>query len=231
MTVTLHGMSSPNVLKILIMLGEVKLPFRFVHVDLFSEGQFGPEFLALNPNSKVPVLVPENGTPIFESGAILLYLAELTGQLLPNAGRARYDVLEWLILQVATVGPLLGQLNHFTTYAPPDQDYAVGRYRREGHRIYTMLDTRLAASPHLAGADYSIADVATLPWTDYIERQGLDRAAYPAIARWREACEARAAVRAARAFIADVQNKDRTMFEGASPESRRRFLGLDSRGA
>ncbi|SFR89771.1 glutathione S-transferase family protein [Sphingomonas jatrophae] len=224
--VTLLGMSSPNVVKILIMLEEIGRPYRFEHVDLFAEGQFDDAFRALNPNSKVPVLLLEDGTPIFESGAILLYLAERHGALLPASGAERYAVLQWLVLQVSTVGPLLGQLNHFTTYAPEGQDYALGRYRREAHRIYAMLDERLAASPHLAGADYSIADVATLPWTDYIARQGLDPADYPAIARWRDALEARPAVSRARAFVSDIQATDRAMFKRSSEAARRRFAGF-----
>lgn len=224
--VMLLGMSSPNVVKILIMLEEIGQPYRFEHVDLFAEGQFNSEFRSLNPNSKVPVLITEDGSPIFESGAILIYLAERHGRLLPAAGVPRYAVLQWLVLQVATVGPQLGQLNHFTTYAPPGQEYSLGRFRREAHRIYSLLDERLAQVPYLAGEDYSIADVATLPWSDYIERQGLDVTSYPAIARWRGELEGRPAVIRARAFIDDVQGRDRAMFDRSSDAARRRFVGL-----
>ncbi len=226
MSFRLYGMSSPNVVKILIMLEELGVDFHFEHVDLFSEGQFDETFRALNPNSKVPVLLTEEGQPIFESGAILIYLAERHDQLLPSTGSSRYDVLEWLTLQVATVGPMLGQLNHFTTYAPAGQDYSVGRYRREGARIYQLLNKRLEQVPYLAGDDYSVADIATLPWTDYIERQGLQKADYPAIAEWRQRLEERPAVQRARAFIADVQANDAKMFSQSSASARRRFLGL-----
>lgn len=226
--VTLLGMSSPNVVKILIMLEEIGQSYRFEHVDLFAEGQFNSEFRSLNPNSKVPVLITEDGSPIFESGAILIYLAERHGQLLPSAGASRYAALQWLVLQVATVGPQLGQLNHFTTYAPPGQDYSLGRFRREAHRIYSLLDERLAEVPYLAGQDYSIADIATLPWSDYIERHGLDLASYPALARWRDELEARPAVIRARAFIGGIQARDQIMFERSSDAARRRFVGLGS---
>jgi len=222
----LYGMSSPNVLKIMIMLEELGLGYDFVHVDLFAEGQFHPEFLALNPNAKVPVLVAGDEPPIFESGAILQYLAETEGQFLPAEGPARYAVLKWLTLQVSTIGPLLGQLNHFRTYAPAGEDYAVGRYSREGMRIYTMLDRRLAASEYLAGPDYSIADIATLPWTDYFERQLLPRAEFPHIQRWRDQLEARPAVVRARAAMVAVQQRDQAMFNAGSDAARRRFLGM-----
>jgi len=227
--IKLYGMSSPNVLKIMIALEEFGLGYEFVHVDLFSEGQFQPDFLALNPNAKVPVLVDARGAdsqPIFESGAILQYLAEVEGRFLPPAGAARYAVIKWLTLQVATVGPMLGQLNHFRTYAPAGEDYSIGRYSREAMRIYTLLDRRLAESANLAGPDYSIADMATLPWTDYFERQQLPRADFPHIQRWRETIEARPAVTRARAAMALVQQRDAAMFKAGSEAARRRFIGL-----
>ena len=224
--ITLHGMSSPNVLKVMILLEELSLDYDFVHVDLFSEGQFSDAFLRLNPNAKVPVLIEEEGAPIFESGAILFYLAEHHGRFLPASGRARYLTIEWLMLQMSTVGPLLGQLNHFTTYAPSGEAYSLGRYSREAQRIYAMLDHRLAESAHLAGDDYGIADIATLPWTDYFERQHLDRSAYPHIKRWRDTLEERPAVVGARSDMAAVQARDGTMFAAASDASRARFIGM-----
>lgn len=226
MTATLYGMSSPNVVKILIMLEELGESYDFEHVDLFSEGQFGAAFRALNPNSKVPVLVVDSEQPIFESGAILTYLAERHGRFLPASGTERYEVLKWTFLQVATIGPLLGQLNHFSTYAPPGQDYALGRYRREAHRIYTLLDERLEQSPFLGGAHYSIADMATLPWTDYVEKHGFERRAYPSLARWRDTLEKREAVQRSRAFIMRIQTEDQRRFSAGSPAARRRFIGL-----
>ena len=224
--IALHGMSSPNVLKVMILLEELPLAYRFVHVDLFSEGQFDAAFLQMNPNAKVPVLVLDDEEPLFESGAIMFYLAERHGRFLPTAGRMRYRAVEWLTLQMSTIGPMLGQLNHFAIYAPPGEDYSRGRYSREATRIYAMLDRRLGESAHLAGDEYSIADMATLPWTDYFERQQLDRAAYPNIARWRAALEERPAVIRARADMQAVQMRDGEMFAASSEASRRRFLNL-----
>lgn len=223
--IELYGMSSPNVLKVVILLEELGLDYRFIHVDLFAEEQFGNAFRTLNPNAKVPVLVDaEDGGTIFESGAILTYLAEKSGRFLPASGPARYDVLKWLMLQVSTVGPLLGQMNHFTMYAPDGNEYSLGRYRREAQRIYTLLDDRLKTQEWLAG-EYSIADIATCPWTDYLERHGFRMADFPGIARWRGAIEGRDAVQRARAMIADVQAKDREMFGAAPKDGVKRFLG------
>ena len=227
MSLILYGISSPNVVKILIMLEELSELFAFQHIDLFSGSQFSADFQQLNPNSKVPLLVTHDGKAIFESGAILLYLAEASGRFLPKEGNQRYDVIQWLMLQNTTVGPLLGQLNHFVSYAPEGEDYALGRYRREAKRIYAMLDKRLEGFDYLAGHEYTIADMATLPWTDYIENHGLDRLDYPALNRWRTALEQREAVIRARRFMRDVQERDGEMFARASPTARRRFLGLD----
>lgn len=223
---TLYGMSSPNVIKILIMLEELGQDYRFEHVDLFSEGQFDDAFRALNPNSKVPVLEVDGEPPIFESGAILIYLAERYDRFLPASGPERYDVLKWTLLQVATVGPQLGQLNHFSNFAPSGQDYALGRYRREAQRIYSLLDERLAQSPYLAGTDYSIADIATFPWSDYLEKQGFDPSTYSSLQRWRDAIERREAVQRARASVADILTADQRCFSAGSETGRRRFMGL-----
>lgn len=223
--IELYGMSSPNVLKVVILLEELGLDYRFIHVDLFAGEQFRDAFQALNPNAKVPVLVDaEEGDTIFESGAILIYLAEKYGRFLPANGTARYDVLKWLMLQVSTVGPLLGQMNHFNMYAPEGNEYALGRYRREAHRIYTLLDDRLKAEEWLAG-DYSIADIATYPWTDYLERHGFEMKDFLGIARWRGVIEGRDAVQRARALITGVQARDREMFGAAPQEGVKRFLG------
>ena len=223
--IELYGMSSPNVLKVVILLEELGLDYRFIHVDVFAGEQFQESFQALNPNGKVPVLVDaEAGETIFESGAILMYLAEKYGRFLPASGAARYDVLKWLMLQVSTVGPLLGQMNHFKMYASEGNDYSLGRYSREAQRIYRLLDDRLKAEEWLAG-EYSVADIATYPWTDYLERHGFEMTDFPGIARWRGAIEGRGAVQRARAKIADVQAKDREMFGAAPQEGVKRFLG------
>lgn len=225
--IELYGMSSPNVLKVVILLEELGLDYRFIHVDLFAGEQFRDDFQTLNPNAKVPVLVDaEDDVTIFESGAILIYLAEKYGRFLPAGGAARYDVLKWLMVQVATVGPLLGQMNHFSMYAPEGNEYSLGRYRREAQRIYRLLDDRLKAGEWLAG-DYSIADIATCPWTDYLERHGFEMSDFPGIARWRREIDERGAVRRARAKIADVRAKDQEMFGAAPKEGVKRFLGQE----
>lgn len=226
---TLYGMSSPNVLKIMIMLEEMGAQWRFVHVDLFSEGQFDDAFSKLNPNSKVPVLVDEDDHdigPIFESGAILIYLAERSGRFLAASGPQRYETLKWLVLQLSTVGPLLGQLNHFVMYAPAGNDYSQTRYRTEAARIYRMLDERLAQHDWLDGSDWSIADMATYPWLDYVERHNLDRSDHPHVERWRSRIDANPAVQRARGRIAEVMTRDGAMFQAASEESKRRFFGF-----
>ena len=224
MTPVLYGMSSPNVLKVMILFEELDREYVFEHVDLFAKGTAPDEVVARNPNAKVPVLETDEG-PIFESGAILLRVAEEAGRFLPEEMRARSEVLQWLFLQVATVGPMLGQLNHFVMYAPAGQDYSTGRYRREAARIYKLLEDRLSDHQYLAGGDYSIADMATLPWTDYMEKHGFDRSDYPALLRWRTALEQRPAIVRARTRMTGVQERDGQLFAGASEEALLRFTG------
>lgn len=196
--IELYGMSSPNVQKVVIMLAELDLPFTFHHVNVFAEGQYDPEFLKLNPNAKVPVLVDHDtgGAPqtIFESGAILFYLAEKTGKLLPREGAARMATMQWLFLQMASVGPMLGQFNHFKLIPGPVQEYSFGRYRNEARRLYRLLDNRLGESQYLAGPDYSIADIATYPWALYIPKHDMDWADFPALKAWCDRIAARPAV-------------------------------------
>src|SRR5579863_9259229 len=167
--IDVYGMSSPNVVKITIMLEELGLPYRQHHVNVFAGDQHAPEFLKMSPNNKVPVILDEEGPEgaplaVFESGAILIYLAEKSGRLLPPRGVARVTVLEWLIVQLTSVGPMFGQLVHFTRYAPAGNDYGVNRYTSEVRRLMGVLDRRLSATSWLGGAAYSIADVATWPW-------------------------------------------------------------------
>jgi GST-like protein len=167
--IDLYTWSTPNGRKISIMLEEVGLPYRVHRIDISKNEQFTPEFIAINPNSKIPAIVDPEGPggkalPIFESGAILIYLAEKTGKLLPVEPRARIETLEWLMFQMAGVGPMFGQRHHFYRAAPEPVPYALQRYTTETHRIYGVLDKRLAASEYLAGGAYSIADIATYPW-------------------------------------------------------------------
>ena len=196
--IELYTSATPNGQKIHIMLEETGLPYRLHWVDLRKGEQFDPEFLKISPNNKIPVILDRDGPggepfSVFESGAILIYLAEKTGKFLPAEPRARTRVLEWLMFQVGGVGPMLGQAHHFRAYAREKIPYAIERYTNEGARIYRVLDKRLSEQEYLAG-DYSIADMAVFPWIRLHERQGQDMADYPHLSRWFDAIEARPAV-------------------------------------
>lgn len=201
--ITLHTWGTPNGYKISIALEELGLAYEVRPVDITRGEQLTPEFLALNPNHKIPVIVDSDGpggTPItlIESGAILIYLAEKTGRLLPADPRARIEVLQWLMLQMGSVGPMLGQAHHFLRFAPSAVPYAIERYSKEATRIYGVLDTRLSRRDWLAGDDYSIADIATWPWIARHEWQGIELARFPEVKRWFDAIAARPAVQRGR---------------------------------
>ena len=196
--IELYTSATPNGQKIHIMLEETGLAYRLHWVDLRKGEQFDPEFLKISPNNKIPVILDRDGPggepmPVFESGAILIYLAEKTGKFLPAEIRARTGVLEWLMFQVGGVGPMLGQAHHFRAYAREKIPYAIERYTSEGARIYRVLDKRLSEQDYLAG-DYSIADMAVFPWIRLHERQGQDMADYPHLSRWFDTVAARPAV-------------------------------------
>jgi GST-like protein len=221
-------MGSPNVLKVRIMLEESGLPWRFTHVNVFGQGQFAPAFTAMNPNAKVPVIVDHDGPggqpyTLFESGAILLYLAEKSGKFLPKDTAGRFDAIKWLMLQMASVGPMLGQLNHFQRTAPPSAEYGLTRYRNEARRLYDLLDRRLGESAYIAGDDYTIADMAVFPWALYQEIHGFDTAERPNLGRWAAAIGARPAVVRAQGEYADTQATDRDYRARATPEDIDRF--------
>jgi GST-like protein len=198
MTIDLYAWTTPNGYKISIMLEEVGLPYREIPIDIGVGDQFVPEFLEISPNNKIPAIIDPDGpggSPIslFESGAILIYLAEKTGRFYGTNDRERYDVLQWLMFQMAGFGPMLGQAHHFRVYAPETIPYAVDRYTREANRLYGVMDRQLGKVEYLAG-DYSIADMATFPWARSYERQGVDLAEYPNVRRWFDAINARPAV-------------------------------------
>jgi GST-like protein len=200
--IELYTHATPNGHKISIMLEEVEMPYRIHLVDLVKGEQMSPAFLAINPNNKIPAIVDPDGPggaplTVWESGAILIYLAEKTASpLLPAAGAARYQVLQWLMFQVAGVGPMFGQAGHFTLYAKEQVPYGVKRYSEEARRLLGVMDKVLTDFPYIAGADYSIADIAIYPWTNSALRiptiGNFD--AWPAVARWRERLAARPAV-------------------------------------
>lgn len=228
--ITLHGMSSPNVRKVLIALEEIGLPYRTERVAVFRGEQFGADFLALSPMAKVPVLHDPEGpageAPLFESGAILIYLAEsYAPEFLPAAGPERWAVLKWLMLQVANVGPALGQHSHFRLQAEA-HPYAARRFRHMAAQVYRALERRLGEAEWLGGARYSIADMATYPWARYLKRHGMDPAEFPRLEAWKARIAARPAVeRAARRILAwgEADYADRI---AATAEERERFAGL-----
>ena len=197
--IDLYTWTTPNGRKVSIMLEEVGLPYRVYSVDITKDEQFKPEFLAINPNNKIPAIVDNEGPggeplALFESGAILIYLAEKAGSpMLPAEPRARYAALQWLMFQVGGVGPMLGQAHHFFRFATEDVPYAKERYANEARRLYGVMDKRLGEVACLAG-DYSIADVATYPWAARYEYQQVNLSDWPNVKRWFDALSARPAV-------------------------------------
>ncbi|ARA75737.1 GSH-dependent disulfide bond oxidoreductase [Pectobacterium brasiliense] len=188
--IDLYYAPTPNGHKITLFLEEANLPYQLHRVNISKGEQFRPEFLAISPNNKIPAIVDtqpaEGDTPIslFESGAILLYLAEKHGVLLNTSLRERTATLQWLFWQVAGFGPMLGQNHHFNHYAPQPVPYAIERYQQETQRLYRVLDKHLQDSPWLAGENYSIADIATYPWVVSYARQRVDLDDYPAVKAW-----------------------------------------------
>jgi GST-like protein len=192
--IDLYTFTTPNGRKASVMLEEVNLPYNVHKIDISKGEQFTPEFVAINPNSKIPAIVDQEAKiTVFESGAILIYLAEKTGKFLPTEPKSRFQVLEWLMFQMASVGPMFGQLNHFKRFAPEQIPYAIERYTKETLRIYSVLDQQLADREFICN-DYSIADIATYPWVAIYEFQGLTLDEHPNLKRWCETMQQRPAV-------------------------------------
>ena len=201
---------TPNGHKVHIMLEECGLPYRAIPVNIGAGDQFAPEFLAISPNNKIPAITDPDGPDgkpisLFESGAILVYLAGKTGRFLPQDVRGRYEVLQWLMFQMGGVGPMLGQNHHFRQYAPEKLPYAIERYTNEARRLYGVIDRRLAASPWLGGAEYSIADIATWPWLRNWKNQGMDLSDHPHLERWFHAIEGRPAAQRGVQVLAEMR--------------------------
>jgi GST-like protein len=226
-----YAWPTPNGFKISIMLEEVGLPYGVRPVNIGKGDQFEPEFLRISPNNKMPAIVDPDGPggrsiSVFESGAILIYLADKTGQLLPREGAERYAVLEWLMFQMGGIGPMLGQAHHFRSYAPEPIQYAIDRYTNEAKRLYGVLDRRLAEREFVSG-DYSIADIAIMPWLRYPERQGVEIEDYPNVRRWRDAIAERPAVQRGLKLLADrsrsapMDEKQREILFGATQYAKR----------
>lgn len=193
--IDLYTWSTPNGRKVSIMLEEVGLPYTVHAVDIGKDEQFKPEFLKISPNNRIPAIVDRsNGDlPLFESGAILMYLAEKTGKLMPTNERARWHAVQWLMWQMGGVGPMLGQIHHFLRAAKGKAPYADERYLKEGKRLYGVLDRQLGRSEYVAG-DYSIADISIWPWISRFEWQTIDMNEYANVTRWYKAIAARPAV-------------------------------------
>jgi len=229
--IDLYAMGSPNVVKIYIALEEMGLPYQVHPVDVFGEGQFAPEFLKLNPNAKVPVIVDQDaagGRPytVFESGAILIYLADKTGQFLAKEGPARYDAIQWMMVQMTTVGPMLGQYVHFWRFAPKGNDYSLDRYRTQARTVLNVLEKRLAEAPYLGGQSYSIADIATFPWARNVGTffGKAAEADYPKLMAWAAGIGARPAVAKALAAVDEVRTRT-TQFDKAGEAAKDRLFG------
>ncbi|WP_140986007.1 glutathione S-transferase family protein [Asticcacaulis tiandongensis] len=196
--ITLHTWTTPNGFKASIALEELGLPYRVRPVDIGKDEQFHPDFLKISPNNKIPAIVDEdNGLSVFETGAILVYLAEKTGKLLPASGPERYKVLEWLNWQMGGLGPMLGQLGHFAVFAKDKIPYAIERYSNEAKRLLKVLDTQLSKNDYVAGRDYSIADIAIFPWINGLivsYKQPELLADFPHLLKWFSEIAARPAV-------------------------------------
>ena len=222
---------TPNGHKVHIMLEECGLAYRALPINIGAGDQFKPDFLKISPNNKIPAITdPEgpDGKPIslFESGAILVYLAAKTGKFMPASNRAKYEVLEWLMFQMGSVGPMLGQAHHFRMYAPEKIPYAIDRYSNEAKRIYGVIDRRLAQSPWLAGTHYTIADIATFPWLRSWQNQGIVLSDYPHLEAWFNKIAERPAVQRGVKVLADLRrpitgDKEREVLFGKTQYERR----------
>jgi GSH-dependent disulfide-bond oxidoreductase len=197
--IEVYSWPTPNGHKVHIMLEECRLAYRVHPVDIGAGEQFAPNFLAISPNNKIPALTDPDGPEgqpisLFESGAILLYLAGKTGKLLPADVHGKYEVLQWLMFQMGGVGPMLGQAHHFRIYAPERLAYAIDRYTNEARRLYSVINKRLAHSTYVGGRDYSIADIAIFPWLRSWKNQGVEMSDYPHLKGWFDEIAKRPAV-------------------------------------
>jgi GST-like protein len=192
--IELYTWSTPNGRKVSIALEEMGLPYTAHAVDISKDEQFKPDFLKISPNNRIPAIVDtDNGQALFESGAILMYLADKTGKFMPADAKGRWACVQWLMWQMGGAGPMLGQVHHFVKYNKGKAPYAEERYLKEAHRLYGVLDRQLAQSEFVAG-DYSIADMAIWPWISRFEWQTIDLKQYPNVLRWYKAIAARPAV-------------------------------------
>jgi GST-like protein len=224
--IDLYALTSPNVVKVFLMLEECEQPYKIIPVDVWKGDQFSPEFTKVNPNQKVPAIVDHDGPggqpiTIIESGAILQYLGEKTGKFIPKDPRARYEMLQWLMLQMASVGPMFGQHVHFSRFAPKGNDYGVTRYRSEVLRLFDLLEQRLMAQAFTGGSEYTIADMAFWPWVRNYEMLGIDISSRPHVAAWVKKIAERDGIKRALAKVGTITSTRDT----ASDDHKDRFFG------
>ena len=229
--IDLYSWPTPNGHKVHIMLEETGLAYRVHPIDIGAGDQFKPEFLKISPNNKMPAIVDSDGPDgkpmsMFESGAILLYLASKTGKFLPENIRDRWSTVQWLMFQMGGVGPMLGQAHHFLIYAPEKIPYAMQRYSKEANRLYGVMDKRLAESKFIACDEYTIADMAIMPWLRSYERQGVNMDEYPHVKKWFDGIGARPAVQRGLAVLADrrkplMDDKAKEMLFGSKQYEKR----------
>ncbi|WP_076591664.1 glutathione binding-like protein [Herminiimonas arsenitoxidans] len=208
--IDLYSTATPNGHKVHIMLEECGLAYNMHHIDIGAGDQFTPDFLAISPNNKIPAIIDSDGPDgkpmsLFESGAILVYLASKVGKFLGTTDREKFTTLQWLMFQMGGVGPMLGQAHHFRMYAPEKIDYAVNRYTNEAKRLYGVIEKRLAESKYLAGDNYTVADIATFPWLRSWEKQGIELSDYPHLQNWFNEISARPAVKKGVTLFADLR--------------------------
>jgi GST-like protein len=229
--IDLYFWPTPNGYKITIFLEETGTPYKVIPVDIGAGDQFKPEFLKISPNNRMPAIVDHDGPggepfSLFESGAILMYLADKTGRFWPKEPEARWRTVEWLMWQMGGIGPMLGQNGHFRNYAPEKIEYAINRYTNEAKRLYGVLDNRLKGNAYVAG-EYSIADMAIFPWLRMPDRHGVNLDEYPNVKRWRASIETRPAVVKAVAVLDErrrtgpIDEKAREVMFGATQYQRR----------
>jgi len=229
--IEVYSWPTPNGHKVHIMLEECGLPYRVHAVDIGAGEQFQAEFLAISPNNKIPAITDPDGPDgqpisLFESGAILQYLAEKTGQFLPNDAHQRWAVQQWLMFQMASVGPMLGQTHHFRIYAPEKIDYAIQRFTKEARRLYGVMDKALSSRSHIAGDQLSIADFAIFPWLRSWQNQGIEWSEFPHLKAWFDRIGERPAVQRAVQVLAErrrplLDDKARTALFGDQQYQKR----------
>lgn len=223
--IELYTWPTPNGHKVHIMLEETGLPYRVHPIDIGKGDQFQPDFLKISPNNKMPAMVDPDGPDgkpisVFESGAMLIYLASKTGKFLPGNVRDKWSTLQWLMFQMGGVGPMLGQAHHFIIYAPEKIPYAIDRYGKEANRLYGVMDRRLGESRFIACGEYTIADMAIFPWLRSHQNQNVDIEAYPNVKRWFDGIAARPAVQRALEVLKDARKPG-----PLTPEQRANYFG------